>query len=227
MHTTFIFARHTLPNTKGKIAGREPVALVDPEGKEQALRMGAFLYEQKIPIHAIVSTPVFRGWQTGDLLRRGYKQPKLPLVTHEGLTEVDAGDIQGIDAYEYFGMLRRLHIPDPYVTPKDFPQPGEKPREFIPRTLNALRDINKEYSGKTIVVISHLHPLLGVLWQIRNPNKEFDTFAALPKGEDDFGYGQVIRMVIDSNMNLIEESLLRNAEGVISPYEGKIIKKER
>lgn len=214
MNTTFLFARHTLPNTKGKIAGREPVALVDPEGREQALRMGAFLYEQQIPLSAIISTPVFRGWQTGDLLRRGYKQPTLPLITHEGLTEVDAGDIQGIDAQAYFGMLRRLHIPDPYSTPKDFPQPGEKPSEFIPRTLNALGDINKEYSGKTIVIISHLHPVLGALWQLRNPNKEFTNFSSLPQGADDLGYGQIIRMVLDPNMNIIEGHVLRNAEGV-------------
>ena len=88
---TLILLRHgrTTSNASGTLAGRQPAEL-DEAGRAQAVAVGERLRAAKVPLAAVVSSPLLRCTQTVELALPG----TVPVI-EPGLVEAGYGDWEG------------------------------------------------------------------------------------------------------------------------------------
>lgn len=105
---------------------------------------------KKIGIDCIVTSPLTRAQETAAIVA---VELKAPIEIHDRIYDYDVGDWHNKSVEETDRLL-----PLEYRFEKPFPG-GESLRDVRIRMVNALQDILKKYSGKTILLISHGDPL--------------------------------------------------------------------
>jgi probable phosphomutase (TIGR03848 family) len=92
--TTVLLIRHgrTSANTAGVLTGRTPGVELDATGQQQAAELGQRLI--KVPLRAIVTSPLRRCRQTAQALVAARSEP-VPLLTDSGLVECGYGEWTG------------------------------------------------------------------------------------------------------------------------------------
>ncbi len=163
-----------------------------PHGKEQVEKALAKLSREKIDI--IVASPLARTVETAEIIRTGLGLEKVHLNKH--LVEVGGGDFDGkaLRAYrDYFkDQADRFHKPAPGVG-------GESYADVRRRMMAAIAEIDKEYEGKTILIVSHESPL----WLLETGVLGFDerkTLEVKNNGKEDFIENAEVREISYSHL---------------------------
>ncbi|WP_293770659.1 bifunctional RNase H/acid phosphatase [uncultured Corynebacterium sp.] len=158
--TTFILLRHgqTEWSVDHKYAGRSDIALTET-GIQQARAAADALRGRDID--AIVSSPLRRCLDTA---AEAAEALGLHVETHDKLAEVDFGLWEGLDFDEARGRDPQFYddwLHDPSLAP-----PGGESLQTLHRRVRAARaDLVERYSGKTVLVVSHVGPIKSFLRQ--------------------------------------------------------------
>ncbi|MFF2110901.1 bifunctional RNase H/acid phosphatase [Rhodococcus sp. ACS1] len=110
-------------------------------------------------IAAVVSSPLGRAQQTA---AAAAKVLGLPVTVHEGLTETDFGEWEGLtfrEAADRDPELHRKWLSDTSVRPPA----GESFDEVRERIVKVRDDLTATYGGSTILVVTHVTPIKTLL----------------------------------------------------------------
>jgi isoleucyl-tRNA synthetase len=118
-------------------------------GRKQSKELAKILKKEKID--AIFSSPILRAQETAEIIA---KELKLKVVFDKRLREVGFGDFNGksADDFEKVFPSRKSRIGK-----IDFGVENEE--QIQSRMQNFLEDINKKFSGKNIIIVSHGDPI--------------------------------------------------------------------
>lgn len=153
MKTELLFVRHgeTISNIRGVLHGRTDVPLT-----ENGIRQARLVAERLAGlggIHHLYTSPLLRARVTADTIaQRIALAPRL----HDGLRELDFGDLEGCTPQElaerYPALFARLNdLQDPDVA---FPN-GESRREFHERVERTIRHLVSTHRGERVIVVAH------------------------------------------------------------------------
>ncbi len=152
-----IIARHgeTLANEDGIIQGQLPGKL-NEKGTLQAEKIGKSLKKERIDI--ILTSGLARAYDTAKLISR---YVKAKIIVEDNLKERNFGIFQGKNREEFFAWERSLknHW-------KNKPEKGESFEELYNREEEVVKKIEKEYSGKNLLIVAHgdvSRMLIGIL----------------------------------------------------------------
>ncbi len=133
-------------------AGLGDVALTD-KGRAQAKAAAKAVAARGID--AIVASPLARCQETAQALA---EEIGAPVVTVEGLRELDFGAWEGKTFAEAHAQDPQLHeewLADTAVAPPG----GESLQALHRRVRKVRRELQAEYAGRTIAVVSHVNPI--------------------------------------------------------------------
>lgn len=134
------FVRHgqTDWNKELRIQGRTDIPLND-EGIRQAEKSAAFLKEESFDL--VVTSPLSRAKQTAEIIAT---TTGLPLVEMNQFIERDYGETEGLTLEE-----RIARFPDGQY------KAVESVEDVITRVKEGLEELQNNYPGKNIIVVSH------------------------------------------------------------------------
>ncbi len=151
--TRIYLVRHgeTQWNLTHRFQGRIDVPL-NQEGKNQARALALALKDE--PLIAIYSSPLVRAVETSRFIKEFH--PSTPLFEEEGLTEMDLGEFDGMEA-AYWSAHYQDFIKAWRSTPGCLKMPGgESLQEVQIRAIDTLKRVTKLYpSGSTLLLCSH------------------------------------------------------------------------
>ncbi len=151
--TRIFLVRHgeTHWNLTHRFQGRTDVPL-NQQGRNQARALAFTLKEE--PLYAIYSSPLMRALETARFVKEFH--PSAPLFEEEGLTEMDLGEFDGMEA-AYWSAHYQDFLKAWRSNPSALKMPGgESLREVQVRAIDALERITRLYpSGSTLVLCSH------------------------------------------------------------------------
>jgi probable phosphoglycerate mutase len=151
--TRILLVRHgeTDFNLTHRFQGRIDRPL-NKEGKNQAQALALALKDE--PLTAIYSSPLIRAMETARSIKAFH--PSTPLFKEEGLTEMDLGEFDGMQAGDW-GSQHQEFYKTWRTTPSRLKMPGgESLREVQIRAIDTLERITKLYSpGSTLLLCSH------------------------------------------------------------------------
>ncbi len=151
--TRIFLTRHgeTHWNQTHRFQGRMDVPL-NQEGKNQARALALTLKDE--PLIAIYSSPLVRAVETAHFIKEFH--PTTPLFEEEGLTEMDLGEFDGMEA-AYWSAHYQDFFKTWRSTPGCLKMPGgESLQEVQIRAIDSLKRITKLYpSGSTLLFCSH------------------------------------------------------------------------
>jgi probable phosphomutase (TIGR03848 family) len=134
---TVLLVRHgrSTANTKAVLAGRTPGVLLDEIGEQQARDTAARI--AKLPVLAVVSSPLDRCRQTADAIAHALAPP-LPVEIDDRLTECGYGDWTG-QALKQLAKDPLWKVVQSHPSGVTFPA-GEAMRDMQGRAVDAVRD---------------------------------------------------------------------------------------
>ncbi len=151
--TRIFLVRHgeTHWNQTHRFQGRTDVPL-NQEGKNQARALALTLKEE--PLLAIYSSPLIRALETARSIKE--VRPSTPLFEEEGLTEMDLGEFDGMEA-AYWSAHYQDFLKAWRSNPGSLKMPGgESLQEVQVRAIETLERITRLYpSGSTLLLCSH------------------------------------------------------------------------
>jgi len=121
------------------------------KGRDQVRDSAAKLKSEKIDI--IIASPMVRTQETADIVRLALDVPKKHFRTDDRLIEAQVGVWNKKPIQTAEGYFKN----DTEFLNKSFPQ-GESRGHIGTRMLEALENYEKEYSGKTILIVTHGTP---------------------------------------------------------------------
>lgn len=157
--TRMLLLRHgqTALSVDRRYSGRGNPALTEI-GQAQA-NGAASRFAGNDGIAAVVSSPLGRAQQTA---AAAAKVLGLPVTVHEGLTETDFGEWEGLtfkEAADRDPELHRKWLSDTSVRPPA----GESFDEVRERIVKVRDDLTASYGGSTILVVTHVTPIKSLL----------------------------------------------------------------
>jgi isoleucyl-tRNA synthetase len=122
------------------------------EGEESVRQTAEKMKNEKIRIDFIFSSDLLRAKQTAEIIARelGVKE----IVLDSRLRDIQAGDADGKSIGEYFSFWKD----EKEMFTKTRPG-GECYNEVKVRMYNFVKEIDKKYEGKNILIVSHQRPL--------------------------------------------------------------------
>jgi len=151
--TRIFLVRHgeTDWNQTHRFQGRVDIPLND-EGKNQAHALALTLKDE--PLIAMYSSPLLRAIETARLIKEFH--PSTPLFEEGGLTEMDLGEFDGMEA-GYWAAHYQDFFETWWSTPACLRMPGgESLQEVKMRAIDTLERIAKLYpSGGSLLLCSH------------------------------------------------------------------------
>ena len=118
------------------------------KGIAQAKGSAETLLNAKVDL--IVASPVIRGKETAEVVASILH---VPVVFDERLREYNMGIFDGKTRDEYFASLQGS-----FVASSTRVEGGETHEEMMHRALAVITDLEKEYAGKTILIVTHGGP---------------------------------------------------------------------
>ena len=143
--TTFFFVRHgeSEANLARIFSGRRDSPLTE-RGRAQAVTVADAL--EDVAFDRIIATPLSRSLDTALVVAR---RRKMPVDIARDLVEIDAGDNTGKTFDEIAGL------PDWKGDAFEAWPNGESLAQVLDRSLRALKEIQRESPGATVLVIGH------------------------------------------------------------------------
>lgn len=140
-----------------RYSGRADLPLTEL-GERQAAAAAARLAATD-GVAAVVSSPLLRARQTGKPVADALG---VPLNVHDGLTETDFGDWEGLTFDEARARDPELHAR--WLTDTSLPPPGGESMDAVHRRVRRVRDqLIAEHGAATLVVVSHVTPIKALL----------------------------------------------------------------
>lgn len=162
--TTIYIVRHG--QTEGNIRqifGLAPELSLTDHGKQQVKKLSKKL--SLIHFDYMFSSDLLRAKQTAEILAKGRK---IPIATSEALRERSYGRLNGKTAKEIKRELKDVY--DQYLKMSNqdkfyfkLVEDMETVDEVVLRFTSVLREIAKAHRGKTILIVSHVTPMRGLL----------------------------------------------------------------
>ncbi len=121
------------------------------KGIEQAKKVAKFFKDKKI--HFVFSSPFLRAKRTAEIIA---KETGLKTEIDERLKEMDHGSI--CEGKDYYACVPKEEYPNKDFDTK-FGLDGESRNDVRKRIFEFLRELEKKYEGKNILIISHGDPL--------------------------------------------------------------------
>jgi probable phosphoglycerate mutase len=153
LRTRILLVRHgeTDFNLTHRFQGRMDIPL-NKEGKNQARSLALALKDE--PLTAIYSSPLIRAMETARSIKAFH--PSSPFYEEEGLTEMDLGEFDGMQAGDW-GLQHQEFYKTWLTTASRLKMPGgESLREVQIRAIDTLKRITRPYpSGSTLLICSH------------------------------------------------------------------------
>jgi len=150
--TTLYLVRHgqTEGNAKHQFIGSTDLPL-DPLGERQARRVGDRF--ASITLDTLIASPLRRAQQTaGEIARTTGRD----LVTHEGVTEIDFGHLEGHTIEEVLAKHPDMSDVLAAVDETDIQWPGGESRSaFNRRVREAFMDIIARHEEQSVAVVCH------------------------------------------------------------------------
>ena len=160
--TTILLVRHgqTEMSVERRYSGRGDVPLTEL-GEQQARAVAKRLAADGVGAGAvpIISSPLTRTRQTAEAIAEAAGGE---VRFHDGLLETDFGAWEGLtflEAAEQYPDLHRKWLGDPAAEPPG----GESLEAVFERTRAACDELVERFAGQTVVVVSHVTPIKGVL----------------------------------------------------------------
>lgn len=151
--TRIFLVRHgeTDWNRTHRFQGRVNVPL-NQEGKSQAHALAAALKDK--PLTAVYSSPLLRAMETARMIKEFH--PTIPLFEEEGLTEMDLGEFDGMEASDWSSQYQDFYK-NWRNTPASLRMPGgESLQEVQIRAINTMKRITELYPfGSTLLFCGH------------------------------------------------------------------------
>jgi probable phosphoglycerate mutase len=151
--TRILLVRHgeTDFNVAHRFQGRIDTPL-NKKGKNQAQALALALKDE--PLTAIYSSPLIRAMETARSIKAFH--PSTPLFEEEGLTEMDLGEFDGMQAGDW-GSQHQEFYKTWRIMPSRLKMPGgESLQEVQIRAIDTLGRITKLYpTGSTLLLCSH------------------------------------------------------------------------
>lgn len=161
---TIIFESHgTTYDNENEISSGHSDAELSPLGRKQAEELGR-RYKNR-HFDAIFCSNLSRSYETGET---AFGKRGIPIIKDKRLRECDYGDFtqhpsEGVEA------LKEKHIKAPFPNGESYEQTSARMKEF-------LKDLLKNYGGKTVMVIGHRATQYGLEhWIEGQPLKEVIT----------------------------------------------------
>jgi ribonuclease H / adenosylcobalamin/alpha-ribazole phosphatase len=156
-----ILVRHgsTALTAQGRYSGRVDVPL-SSSGVTEAAAVAGRLPALASSVDAIVSSPLVRCVDTARAIGDAFGG--IPVETDDDLIECDFGDFEGMT----FGEVRERYPAelDAWLGSTAVPPPGGESFQVVSlRVRRAVKRMLASYTGKTIVVVSHVTPIKMVL----------------------------------------------------------------
>ena len=157
--TRLVLVRHAEPDQSalGRCYGRLDVPL-SPAGRRQAEELGASL--TGLSPAAVYASPLARALETARPIAAAFG---LEPVVHDGLSEIDFGELEGM-RYEEIAAERPALFRVWMERPAEVRFPGgESLAELRARSLAAVDEIRERHEGEIVAVVSHGGVLRAVL----------------------------------------------------------------
>ncbi len=153
-------------NLKAMISGIAggPLDKLSKEGKKQVQGAVPEIHELMESAHAdngekidlIIASPFTRTQETAKILASGVGLEETDIITDDRICEIKFGDLEGKSRQEY---LDYVGVDTPYEDlTKELPGGGESIMQVKHRMMDFLSDIDAQYEGKNIVVVTHFTP---------------------------------------------------------------------
>ncbi len=156
--TKIYFVRHgeTLANKKRLIFGHLDWDLTN-KGIKDSYKTSKVLYKEIKKVDFIISSPLKRTMHTAEIIAKQFKTKKI--LTENNLIEKGEGIWEGKNYWEvrendYKNYLKWLKDPLGYR-----PYKGESIKDMNKRIIKFQKSILNNYSGKTLIVVSHAGPI--------------------------------------------------------------------
>jgi probable phosphoglycerate mutase len=149
----------TALTAQGRYSGQVDVPL-SADGAAQAEAAGRRLRALAPALDGIVSSPLKRCLDTAQAIADAFGG--LPIEADDDLIECDFGDFEGMT----FGEVRERYPAelDAWLASTAVPPPGGESFQVVSlRVRRAVKRLLSKYSGKTIVVVSHVTPIKMIL----------------------------------------------------------------
>ena len=130
-------------NVLGKVQGRADIEL-NENGMKQAEETEKVLENEAIDL--IICSPLKRAKQTAEIIN---KNRNIPIIYDENIVEREFGEFEGMKKEE-FDFKRYWSYKQDYQYEK-----AENIREFFERVYKFLNRLKKEYSDKSILIVTH------------------------------------------------------------------------
>lgn len=147
-------------------------------GRKQAQKAGEKL--SKAGIDLIFSSPFTRTRETAEIIADKLGFPREKIVFDERLRELGFGEYEGKTVNEYFQFFKGGNREEIFFKA---PNGGENRQQAKNRTGEFLKDIDAQYEGKKILIVSHE----GVIWMLESAAGGLDvgqTLAIKKRGEE-------------------------------------------
>lgn len=178
MTIRIILVRHgeTEWNRIRRFQGRSDIPL-NQKGREQALALAKVLKDESFT--AVYSSPLSRALETARIIKTYH--PSAALFQEEGLTEMDLGDFDGMEAHQWatdYPDLRKTW----QETPSKSSMPGgETLVEVQARAIEAVNRITKSHTPEsTLLMSSHNFVIITILCYATGTH--LDQFRTLRQG---------------------------------------------
>ncbi|MBI9008589.1 MAG: histidine phosphatase family protein [Tenericutes bacterium] len=152
-----ILMRHGLTNANKNyiVQGRMDNPL-NKEGMDQAFATGQYLLNEKVEFDMVIASPLKRAFKTAELVNKGMRHRRRPIVLDKGLIERNFGDYDGKEINDdYYYLVKRGLVPN-----------METSEVLEERVLEALKDICKKYPDKKLLIVTHSHVIKSLLTKL-------------------------------------------------------------
>lgn len=207
--TTFYFIRHgEIDNPQQVYYGRSLDLHLSEEGREQVRITARILKDSGVEVDHIFTSPLSRGVETARIISGGF--PSATLIQENDLTDVNIPSLVG----KPIALRKKIHATGIDEYSGKYVEQGNESREKITgRMVRVFNKINREYGGKTIVIVGHGDPLRFLLYRLKNPEGSLPSI-----GELIHSYypnkGEGWKMVVDEDGRILETAIITK-EGTV------------
>ena len=152
--TELLLVRHgqTDSNLHGRWQGWDGTPL-NQQGEREAALIAQRLAQTEEAIAALYTSPLRRAWQTAERIGEAMNLSPVP---HDGLKEIDFGQISGITLDEFRERFPDLHKRWTDKTNLTFAFPGGEERaQFFQRVGEAIEGIVECHPDQKVVIVAH------------------------------------------------------------------------
>lgn len=197
MNTTFFLMRHgdVEPEyQEGIPVLYGPQAQLSREGSIRVENLARKLYDSSAEIDIIYASLALRALQTAAIVARVFGVTDVH--SEPGLSETHLPGWIGVPLSEFQAIRGDVFS----VAPRSLDQ--ETWQALGERVLQTYQRIRDQNLGRSVVLISHDHPLTILAWSLQHPHEVLPPFGGLTRYR--LGKGEVLRLTLDDSSDCIE-----------------------